>query len=89
MDHGGTMNATVQQASPDVTVDKYHGVTAASELTLPPRRTNGGRGGRRKFPVKAGWNYGFLVLVDERRVIFDHTGSKDDAIYLFDFTPQW
>jgi hypothetical protein len=89
MDHGRTMNATVQQASPGVTVDKYHGVTAASMLTLPPRRTNGGRGGRRKFPVRAGWNHGFLVLVDERRVIFDHTGSEDDAIYLFDFTPQW
>jgi hypothetical protein len=89
MDHGRTMNATVQQASPGVTVDKYHGVTAAPRLTLPPRRTNGGRGGRQKFPVRAEWNHGFLVLVDERRVIFDHTGSKDDAVYLFDFTPQW
>jgi hypothetical protein len=89
MDQYRMMNAAMQQASPGVTVDKHHSMTAAPRLTLPPRRTNRGHGGRRQFQVMAVWGQGTLVLVDERRMIFDNTGARDDAVYLFDFTPKW
>jgi hypothetical protein len=89
VDHCCMMNAVVQQASLGATVDKYYSVTAAPRLTLPPRWRSNGHNPRREFPVRKESNYGSLVLVDERRLIFKPAWLTDDAIYLFDFTPQW
>lgn len=74
----------MQKWWPHLAVDEYYRVEAARPLTLPPRKR-----GRREFNVTVQWNHAFLDLLDERRVVFDHTGSKDDALYLFDFTPEW
>jgi hypothetical protein len=86
MDHCCMMNAVAQQESPGVIVDKYYSMTAAPKLTLPP---SSGHEGRREFPTGGESNYGYLMLADERRLIFKRAWSADDAIYLFDFTPQW
>lgn len=74
-----------RQILPCLEADEYYRVTASRPLTLPRR----GRHGRRKFNVKAQWNHASMVLVNEGRLVFDHTGSRDDAVYLFDFTPKW
>lgn len=74
----------MQKWWPHVTVDEYYRVAAARPLTLPPRKRR-----RRQFNGITRWNYACLFLPDERRVVFDHTGSKDDALYLFDFTPEY
>ncbi|KIX00382.1 uncharacterized protein Z518_10521 [Rhinocladiella mackenziei CBS 650.93] len=69
---------------PHLTVDEFYRVEVARPVTLPPRQR-----GRRKFKVTAQWKFASLILLDERRVVFDIIGSKYDALYLLDFTPEW
>ena len=75
--------------SPPITVDGYYHVVAARALTLPPRQLNcGGGGSRRKLELTTQWNCGRLMLLDERRIVLVHSGSRAGPKYLLDFTPK-
>jgi hypothetical protein len=87
-DNRREVDTALQYLSPDITVDECYRVVAARPLTLPPRQSNHGSS-RREFRVFVGWNCGRILLPDERRLVFHHSHSKDDATYVFDFTPKW
>ncbi len=72
-----------EQLTP-VKVDEYYRVVWEQPLTLPPRKR-----GRRFLNLARDGHGGSLMVLDERRVILDRSRSKDQAVYLFDFTPEW